>query len=132
MSDLEINFEKSTIIPINYDEQMTHSLKVAMRCSVGSLFISYLGIPLGANPKRISTWKSLINKIEKKLSSWKDVKGGGEEDNFNAILVLLGKQQDKRVMPTTKWSTIQKPKKHGRLGVGDMAMKNAAMLFKWW
>ncbi|MED6170375.1 hypothetical protein PIB30_030227 [Stylosanthes scabra] len=26
----------------------------------------------------------------------------------------------------------QKPKEHGGLGVGDLAMKNATLLFKWW
>ena len=33
--------------------------------------MKYLGIPLGANPKRIETWKPIIDRIEKKLSTWK-------------------------------------------------------------
>ena len=31
-----------------------------------------------------------------------------------------------------KWEIIQKPKKLGRLGVGDLVIKIAAFLFNWW
>jgi len=31
-----------------------------------------------------------------------------------------------------KWDIIQRPKKQGGLGVGDLMIKNAALLFKWW
>ena len=31
-----------------------------------------------------------------------------------------------------KWDIIQKRKKQGGLGVGDLVVKNAALLFKWW
>ena len=30
------------------------------------------------------------------------------------------------------WENIQKPKIYGGLGVGDIIIKNAALLFKWW
>ena len=33
--------------------------------------ITYLGIPLGANPKWVSTWQPILNKIEKMLALWK-------------------------------------------------------------
>ena len=31
-----------------------------------------------------------------------------------------------------KWEIIQRPKKFGGLGVGDLVIKNTALLFKWW
>ena len=37
----------------------------------GRLPMKYLGIPLGANLKRVETWKLIINRIEKRLSAWK-------------------------------------------------------------
>ena len=40
-------------------------------CCVADLPIKYLGIPLGANPRRKETWKPIIEKIEKKLSGWR-------------------------------------------------------------
>ncbi|KAJ4835262.1 hypothetical protein Tsubulata_019649 [Turnera subulata] len=36
-----------------------------------SLPFSYLGLPLGANPKRAATWNPVILKIQKKLATWK-------------------------------------------------------------
>ena len=40
-------------------------------CSSGRLPIKYLGIPLGANQKRVNTWRPIVNKVEEKLSAWK-------------------------------------------------------------
>lgn len=31
-----------------------------------------------------------------------------------------------------KWELIQRPRELGGLGVGDVIIKNAALLFKWW
>jgi len=31
-----------------------------------------------------------------------------------------------------KWEVVQRPKNQGGLGVGDLLMKNATLLFKWW
>ena len=36
-----------------------------------SLPIRYLGIPLGANPSQVETWQPVLDKVRKKLSSWK-------------------------------------------------------------
>ena len=38
---------------------------------VENLSMRYLAIPLGANPKKVETWKLILNKIEKKLSNGK-------------------------------------------------------------
>ena len=43
----------------------------SLLCKLAKLPISYLCIPLGANPKRISTWKPVVEKIEKRLAMWK-------------------------------------------------------------
>lgn len=40
-------------------------------CLSASLPITYLGIPLGANPRKITTWRPIIEKVEKKLSGWR-------------------------------------------------------------
>jgi len=37
-----------------------------------------------------------------------------------------------RFMPLVKWKLVVKHKSTGGLGVGDIASKNAALLFKWW
>ena len=43
-----------------------------------------------------------------------------------------GKKERVRFHPLVKWELIQLPKKYGGLGVGDLVLKNKALLFKWW
>ena len=42
-----------------------------LRCNVLKLLVMYLGLPLEANPRKVSMWKSVNEKIEKILSMWK-------------------------------------------------------------
>ena len=71
MFGLTINYEKSTMIPLNCSEDRINRLQACMGCSVASLPIRYLGIPLGANPRRKKTWRPIIENIEKRLSGWR-------------------------------------------------------------
>ncbi|QHN83409.1 uncharacterized protein LOC107621492 isoform X1 [Arachis ipaensis] len=43
-----------------------------------------------------------------------------------------GKSDGTKGMSIVSWSLIQKPKSQGGLGVRDLVLKNAALLFKWW
>ena len=48
-------------------------------CKVGRLPMSYLGMPLGAHFKDASIWNPILERVEKKLASWKRLylsKGG--------------------------------------------------------
>ena len=71
MSGLRINYDKSALVPINYGRELVHQVKRVLGCLEVSLPITYLGIPLGANPKRLHTWQPVIDKIRKMLSGWK-------------------------------------------------------------
>ena len=37
---------------------------------VVNFLVKYLGIPLGAEPRKVATWRPIIDKIEKKLNGW--------------------------------------------------------------
>ena len=71
MSGLVLNYDKSTLILLNCDERLVELLKTSFGCSESSLPITFLGIPLGANLRRVSTWRPIIAKIEKKLNEWR-------------------------------------------------------------
>ena len=45
---------------------------------------------------------------------------------------FCSKGNGKRGLASVSWNHIQLPKEAGGLGVDDLLMKNAAMLFKWW
>lgn len=49
MLGLRINYEKTILIPIHYEEGWVIKVKNVLRCKVSSLPISYLYIPLGTN-----------------------------------------------------------------------------------
>ena len=161
MSGLTINYEKSAIIPINCDETLVNELKMSLNCQVLSLPIKYLGIPLGANPKKVDTWEPILERIKKKLSGWKSklLSRAGRLVLIKSVLNSLplyylgifkmpkkvikkinslqsrffwGLKDRGRSIPLVKWDISQKPKKLGGLGVGDLVVKNAALLFKWW
>ena len=122
---------------------------------------TYLGIPLGANPRKVDTWNPIINRIKKKLSGWKInlLSRAGRLTLIKAVLNNLpmyylgifkmpklvakkiislqskffwGSKENGRNLPLISWEVIQRPKKFGGLGVGNLVLKNAALLFKWW
>ena len=70
MSGLKINLNKNEIIPIR---PVTNAAELAsdMGCKIGSLPMSYLGLPLGAKHKALGVWDSIEERFRKRLASWK-------------------------------------------------------------
>ncbi|XP_057739799.1 uncharacterized protein LOC130956860 [Arachis stenosperma] len=50
MSGLSVNFDKSSLIPVNCDDQWVQRMCSVLDCKEASLPVKYLGISLGANP----------------------------------------------------------------------------------
>jgi len=78
VSGLRINLGKSKLVPIGEVEDV-ESLAHILGCRIGSLPMTYLGMPLGASFKSISIWNGVIEKMERRLASWKKLylsKGG--------------------------------------------------------
>ena len=48
-----------------------NALASVLGCNIGRLLMIYLGMPLGSHFKDPSIWNPIIEKMEKKLSSWK-------------------------------------------------------------
>ena len=71
MFRLSINFDTSSIISLNCDGGWTNRICGVLGCNNGRLLMKYLRILVGSNPKRIGTWKPIIDRIKKKLSTWK-------------------------------------------------------------
>ncbi|XP_019457528.1 PREDICTED: uncharacterized protein LOC109357927 [Lupinus angustifolius] len=55
VSGLRINFHKSQFIGINSDEDFVQMAVHKLFCCVGSVPFKFLGIPVGANPRRIAS-----------------------------------------------------------------------------
>jgi len=66
-SRLKVNFHKSSLVGISLDEDYI----TGMANVIYYKWDRYLGLPLGANPKRISTWKLVVSKFCTRLGRWK-------------------------------------------------------------
>jgi hypothetical protein len=129
-------------------------------CRVGSLPMTYLGMPLGAFYKSVSTWKGVVEKMERKLAGWKRMylsKGGrltlikSMLSNLPTYLLLLfpiplrvanrlekiqrdflwGGIGDEAKFHLVKWNRICTPLHSGGLGVHNLTQFNQALLGKW-
>ena len=75
---LKINVGMSEIVPVGEVGNL-NALARVLCCKVGSLLMTYLGIPLGDFYKDSLIWNTIIEKMERRLSSWKRLylfKGG--------------------------------------------------------
>ena len=161
VSSVSINYTKSTLYTVGCDEDWGNHMATSLKYNSQKLPFIYLGVPLGANPSCVSTWKPVVEKIEKRLALWKAkvLSRSGRltliKAVFNNLLMYylslfkipkavanrivqiqrnffwIGDEK-KRGIPLVAWETIQKPKELGGLGVGDLIIKNVALLFKWW
>lgn len=71
LSGLRINYSKSACLPLGCTSSWVSHIEHKLGCQVVSLPISYLGIPLGSNPKSEATWAPIINKVQSNLAKWK-------------------------------------------------------------
>ena len=75
---LKVNALKSEMVPIG-EVPNVHVLAEILGCRIGSLPMTYLGMPLGASHKSPTVWNPILERIERKLAGWKKLylsKGG--------------------------------------------------------
>nr|XP_043616324.1 uncharacterized protein LOC122588274 [Erigeron canadensis] len=92
ISGLKINFEKSTVIGVGVHQDNVSHLANYIGCKAEKLPFKYLGIPIGASSKRISTWEPIISKFQKRLTGRKAnlMSIGGRSTLISSVLGSLG------------------------------------------
>ena len=78
VTGLKVNALKSEMVPIG-EVPNIHFLAEILGCRIGSLPMTYLGMPLGASHKSPTVWNPILERIERKLAGWKKLylsKGG--------------------------------------------------------
>ncbi|XP_020224194.1 uncharacterized protein LOC109806232 [Cajanus cajan] len=127
---------------------------------VGQLPFKHLGLPLGANPRKLSTWKPILDGLRKRLSSWKHrhLSIGRRVTLINSVLNVMPIHflsfykapnsvikenvaiqrdflwrgvKDGSKIPWVKWEMVCKSKVEGGLGIKDVRLFNWALLGKW-
>jgi hypothetical protein len=159
-SGLKVNFGKSCLMGVNVRNDFVELACTFLNCRHGEVPFKYLGLPVGANPRRLATWEPLLLYLKKRLSSWgkKYISLGGRIVLINSVLnaipifflsflkmpvsvakevvriqrsFLWGGVKGGRKMSWVSWSTVCKEKKDGGLGVKNIKVVNASLLTKW-
>ena len=67
---LQVNFHKPMILPINVPDDKMQHLAAVLGCQVGTLPFTYLGLPMGTTKPKFVDLLPMMDKIERKLSSF--------------------------------------------------------------
>ncbi|GKE15408.1 RNA-directed DNA polymerase, eukaryota, reverse transcriptase zinc-binding domain protein, partial [Tanacetum coccineum] len=135
-----------------------------MACSIGcgaaSFPMKYLGIPVGCNMARCSSWNAIIQRFSSKLPLWKArlLSVGGRLSLIKSVLghlpsyymsiysmhsstikklesmrnrFFLGGGLEERKMTWVRWNKCLASKDHGGLGIRSILGLNIGLLFKW-
>jgi hypothetical protein len=154
---LQVNFQKSLIIPLNVEPQRTASLAAIMGCQVGSLPFPYLGLPLGTTRPCIKDLLPIVNGLERRLTATSIFLSQGARLQLissalssmplhfllslklppGLILQLdrilrqcLWRDKDQPKPSLAAWDMVCKPKENGGLGIVNFKKKNDSLLMK--
>ncbi|XP_058746295.1 uncharacterized protein LOC131619188 [Vicia villosa] len=84
VSGLGINFNKSKLIGININPFFLNVATTFLSCKREEKDFSFLGIRVGSNPRRVKFWSPLVDKLRRRLSTWK-----GRWLSFGGRIILL-------------------------------------------
>ncbi|CAL5339713.1 unnamed protein product [Camellia sinensis] len=70
-SGLKINYHKSVVCGVGVSISELAVFASLLNCKTQTLPLKYLGLPLGANPRRKKTWQPVIDKFKLRLAGWK-------------------------------------------------------------
>jgi hypothetical protein len=91
VSGLKINFVKSKLYGINVGTRFLEAGSSFLSCRSDMVPFKFLGIPVGANPRRRDTWKPVVEAMAKRLNSWtgRQLSYGGRITLINSVLASL-------------------------------------------
>ena len=91
VSGLKINFAKSCFGAFGQSDLWKQQAANYLNCRLLTLPFTYLGIPIGANPRRCRMWDSIIHKCERKLAKWKQrhISFGGRLTLIQSVLTSI-------------------------------------------
>ena len=155
VTGLKVNTLKSEMVPIG-EVPNVHVLAEILGCQIGSLHMTYLGMPLGASHKSPTIWNPILEKIERKLAGWKKMhlsKGGrlmllkstlsSLPTYFLSLFTIpthvankIERLQRDFLWGDSKthlvgWDKVCAPLENGGLGVRKITTLNKALLGKW-
>jgi hypothetical protein len=88
---LKVNFHKSSLVGVNIAASWLNEAATILHCKMGSIPFVYLGLPIGGNPRRLSFWEPVVNRIKSRLSGWQSrfLSFGGRLILLKSVLTAL-------------------------------------------
>jgi len=159
-SGLKVNFHKSSLIGVNVHRDFMESTCRLLHCKDGSLPFNYLGLPVGANLRKLATLEPMLVNLRNGLDSWgtKYVSLGGRIVLLNSVLnaipifylsflkiptkvvrkvihiqrdFLWGGVRGGRKICWVNWRRVCHPRCEGGLGVRDVKLVNLSLMARW-
>ncbi|KAM3260750.1 hypothetical protein ACQJBY_051787 [Aegilops geniculata] len=156
---LFVNYNKSSMIPINMDQQSINNLARSFGCKVESLPFTYLGLPMGTTKPSVHDLIPVISRIDKRLSGVaRFMNHSGRLTYVNSVVASMpifamcslkvhvtildhvdkssrnflwyGNEINNGGKCLASWEMICKPKQQGGLGVLNLREQNKALLIK--
>ncbi|KAJ9556044.1 hypothetical protein OSB04_010658 [Centaurea solstitialis] len=160
VSGIRINLSKCNLYGIGVSDMEVKDVADRIGCKASHLPFIYLGLPVGSNMKKSASWTVVVEKVSKKLSSWKanSLSIGGRFiltqsvlyavplfffSLFKAPPIILkalkslrrkffwGHSEDSTKLNWVAWKKILLAKSNGGLGIVSFKIRNEALLAKW-
>ncbi|XP_028101439.1 uncharacterized protein LOC114300778 [Camellia sinensis] len=142
-SGLKINYHKSLVYGVGISGTALAEFAYLLNSKTQSLPLKYLGLPLGAIPKRKRMWKPVVDKFNMRLAGWKNEvsllcwevgfsEGVAKEIDKIQASFLWGGPDQKRRIHLVRWTEVTKSIKQGGLGIKRIKDVNVCLLLKWW
>jgi hypothetical protein len=66
---LEVNFHKSSLVPINLSEEEANNIAISLGCQTAPMMFTYLGLPMGTTKPTIRELCPLTDRVERRLTT---------------------------------------------------------------
>ncbi|XP_028094398.1 uncharacterized protein LOC114294466 [Camellia sinensis] len=112
-----LHFADDSLLFSEAEVEVVRKLKMVLRC-----FEIMSGMPLGANPRRLATWKPVVDKVKRVAKELEKLQA-----NF-----LWGGSDSKRKIRMIKWEEMPKRIDQGGWGIRNLRDVNKCLQIKWW
>ncbi|MCI07614.1 LINE-1 reverse transcriptase like, partial [Trifolium medium] len=133
-SGLKVNFWKSCVMGVNVSNEFLVLAADFLNCRVGRMPFNYLGLPVGANPRKMSTWEPMLVVVRGRLRSrgnkYMPVKVWREIVKIQRKFLWSGLSERAKTC-WVKWEDICRAKQDAGLGIRDLRRVNMSLLAKW-
>ena len=156
---LKVNYYKSCLYPINLSHENAAFFAGLLRCNIGTMPFTYLGLTMGTTRPRVVDFAPLVDRVERRLTaSSQFLPQGGRLTLINSVLSSIptyymcslqlpisvvkaidtsrknclwrGNNPTSTRRSLASWDLVGRPKDKGGLGVINLRVQNIALLLK--